>query len=169
MPCSHVKSCELFVQFALNPALDVWKEHYCETDFKRCVRYQNSLKNQPIPLTLLPNGKLVTNTRSREELEATVIFNAILKNRTHMVGSLIRAGVNVNLKNIQGMTPLMAAAEIGNEAAIKILLEHDANAALKNEQGETAYDIAKRCNHKNAALLLVPSAGMTPLKKVVNR
>ena len=29
MSCSHVESCELFVQFALNPALDVWKLHYC--------------------------------------------------------------------------------------------------------------------------------------------
>jgi len=169
MACSHVKSCELFVQFALNPALDVWKEAYCETDYKRCVRYQNSLKNQPIPLTLLPNGKLVTNTRSREELEATVIFNALLKSRTHMVGSLIRAGVNVNIKNVEGMTPLMAAAELGNDDAIKILLNHNADPALTNDQGETAYDIAIRCGHKNTAMLLVPSTGDQFIKKVVNK
>jgi ankyrin repeat protein len=166
MACSHIKSCELFVQFALNPALDVWKENYCETDFKRCVRYQNSLKNQPVPLTLLPNGKMVSNTRSREELEATVIFNAILKNRTHMVGSLIRAGVNVNLRNLQGMTPLMAAAEIGNEEAITILLNHNADATETNEHGETAYDIAIRCGNKKSALLLIPSTGQMKVRKV---
>jgi len=165
MSCSHVKSCELFVQFALNPALEVWKEHYCESDHKRCVRYQNSLKNQPIPLTLLPNGKMVSNTRSRQELEATVIFNAILKNRTHMVGSLIRAGVNVNLKNIEGITPLMAAAEVGNEAAIKILLEHHADLSETNEVGETAYEIAMRCGHENAAQMLVPDVGVPQVRK----
>jgi ankyrin repeat protein len=158
MSCSHIKGCELFVQFALNPALDVWKESYCESDFKRCVRFQNSLKNQPIPLTLLPNGKIVSNTRSREDLEATVIFNAIMKNRAHMMGSLIRAGVNVNLKNLEGVTPLMVAAEVGNEQAIKILLQHNANPNVKNELGETAYDIAVRRGQNNAAQLLNPNA-----------
>jgi len=156
MACSHIKSCELFVQFALNPALDVWKEHYCEADFKSCVRFQNALKNQPIPLTLLPNGKMVSITRTREELEATVIFNAILKNRTHMVGSLIRAGVNVNLRNIEGMTPLMAAAEIGNAEAVKVLLQYHADVNETNEQGETAFNIAIRCGHTDAAFLLDP-------------
>ena len=165
MSCSHVKSCELFVQFALNPALEVWKESYCESDYKRCVRYQNSLKNLPIPLTLLPNGRLVSNTRSRQEIEATVIFNAILKNRTHMVGSLIRAGVNVNTKNFEGYTPLMAAAEVGNEEAIKVLLQHNADISDTNEVGETAYDIATRCGHKSIAQLLVPGTGELKIRK----
>ena len=165
MSCSHIKGCELFVQFALNPALDVWKESYCETEYKRCVRYQNSLKNQPIPLTLLPNGKVVSNSRSREDLEATVIFNAILKNRAHMMGSLIRAGVNVNLKNLEGVTPLMVAAEVGNEQAISILLKHNANVAETNERGETAYDIAVRCGHNNAAHLLNPNADELKVRK----
>lgn len=161
-----MKSCELFVQFALNPALDVWKENYCESEYKRCVRYQNSLKNLPIPVTLLPNGKMVSNTRSREELEATVIFNAILKNRAHMVGSLIRAGVNVNLKNIEGITPLMAAAESGNEEAIKVLLEHNADVSDTNENGETAYDLAIRYGHEHAAQLLDPNLHAFNARKV---
>lgn len=165
MSCSHIKSCELFVQFALNPALDVWKEYYCEADYKKCVRFQNALKNQPIPLTLLPNGRMVSNSRSREELEATVIFNAVLKNRTHMMGSLIRAGVNVDLKNIEGMTPLMAAAEIGNEQAVKILLQFNADMTETNEAGETAYDIAVRCGHHDVARLLNPNAPVLNVKK----
>lgn len=165
MPCSHMKSCELFVQFALNPALDVWKESYCEANYKSCVRFQNAMKNQPVPLTLLPNGKIVSNSRSREDLESTVIFNAIIKNRTHMMGSLIRAGVNVDLKNIEGMTPLMVAAEMGNEQAVRVLLKFKADPAETNELGETAYDIAIRCGHRNVAELLIPDAGDANVKK----
>jgi len=153
------------VQFALNPALDVWKENYCELHYQRCVRYQNSRRNLPVPLSLLPNGKLVTASRSQEELEATVIFNAILKNRVHMVGSLIRAGVDVNIKNIQGMTPLMAAAEQGNNEAVKVLLKYRANPAITNELGETAFDIAMRRGHNNTALLLNPRAKRPPKTK----
>ena len=60
MACTHIDSCELFVQFALNPALDISKSAYCNGDYRSCVRYETALEDQVVPLSLLPNGKKIT-------------------------------------------------------------------------------------------------------------
>jgi len=157
MSCSHVKGCELFVQFAMNPALELWKMNYCEGDHKRCVRYRMSNAGRPVPLTLLPNGRMVRAHRSSEEVAATTLFNAVLKNRTHMIGVLIRAGIDANVRNIEGMTPLMAAAADNLEEVARLLLEHGADPSAVDAAGETAYDIAMRLGHKSIASVLRPS------------
>ncbi|HHC72541.1 MAG TPA: ankyrin repeat domain-containing protein [Thiotrichales bacterium] len=154
MSCSHVTGCELFVQFAMNPALEVWKEHYCEGEHGRCARYQLSNSGQPVPLTLLPNGKQITVVRSETELGATALFNSIIKQRVRMVRSLIRAGVNVNTRNIDGTTPLMAAAEAGNVEIVSMLLESGADPTLTNMHGESAMDVALQHDNEEIAALL---------------
>lgn len=156
MSCSHIKGCELFVQFAMNPALDLWKQHYCEGEFARCVRYRMSNSGRPVPLTLLPNGRMVRAQRSSEEVAATTLFNAVLKNRTHMISVLIRAGVDPDVRNIEGMTPLMAAAESGALEIARLLIENGADPSLEDEAGETAFDIAIRKGHHNMASVLRP-------------
>lgn len=154
MSCSHIKNCELFVQFALNPALDVWKDHYCEGDHTLCVRYQRSSASQPVPLTLLPNGKMVRPSASVSHSGELTLFNAIVKNRARMVSSILKAGVNINAKNIQGVTPLMAAAGLDRGEIVQFLLEGGADIHLKSLEGETAYDIALAAGHENIVALL---------------
>ncbi len=154
MPCSHIQSCELFVQFAMNPALELWKQHYCEGEYARCKRYLLSRSGGMAPLTLLPNGKMVRARRSSEEMAATILFNAVLKNRTHMIGVLIRAGADPDARNIEDITPLMAAADQGGIEIARLLLESGADAGLTNSAGETAYDIAARKGHTEVAELL---------------
>lgn len=156
MSCSHVKSCELFVQFAMNPALELWKQHYCEGDHLRCVRFRMSNAGRAVPLTLLPNGRMVRAQRSSEEVAATTLFNAVLKDRTHMISVLIRAGVDPDVRNIEGMTPLMAAAEIGARDIARLLIENGADPKLVDEAGETAFDIAMRKGHVDMAGILRP-------------
>jgi ankyrin repeat protein len=154
MSCSHVKNCELFVQFALNPALEVWKDHYCEGTHTNCARYQRSNASQPVPLTLLPNGKIVSVAASTASSGETTLFNAILKNRVRMVSSMLKVGVNINAKNIQGITPLMAAAEQGRGEIVQFLLDHGADMAQTNVDGETASDIAAAAGHQDIVTLL---------------
>ena len=60
MACTHIRNCELFVQFALNPALGIWQSAYCNDDYSVCARYQTSLEGKVVPLSLLPNGKKIT-------------------------------------------------------------------------------------------------------------
>lgn len=154
MACSHTKNCELFAQFALNPALKIWQTHFCEADFTQCARFKLSKQGAPVPLNLLPNGKKVEAPRSSSAYGAAALFNAILKDRMHMVESLLRTGVDINTRNTEGITPLMAAASIGNPDIIQMLLAKGGDVNATNSQGETAYDIAMRSGHEYEAALL---------------
>jgi ankyrin repeat protein len=154
MACTHISHCELYAQFAFNSALEIWKTHYCEGDFTRCARYQLALADQPVPLNLLPNGTKVEAPRAEAEYGATAMFNAILKHRASMVVSLLRAGVNVNIQNSEGATPLMAAASTGDVQILRMLLAKGADPVIVNHLGETAHDMALRGGFKEAAELL---------------
>ncbi len=55
--CSHISSCELFPKFAMRGSLKVWHSFYCEGNFENCERYKRSLRGEPVPPNLLPNGK----------------------------------------------------------------------------------------------------------------
>jgi len=143
MACSHTNSCELFVQFALNPALELWKQHYCNGDYAECVRFNMSKIGQPVPLTLLPNGKNIDTNLSRDDFGTTALFNCIEKNRVRMASSIIkRTGVDVNLSNVEGTTALMAAVEKDSVEMVELLLTFNSDTKMKNMYGQTAYDIA---------------------------
>ncbi len=159
MACSHTKNCELFPQFALNPALKVWQVHYCEGEFAQCARYQLSLEGKAVPLNLLPNGKRVETPRTSMAYGAAALFNAILKDRAHMVESLLRTGVNISVHNPEGMTPLMAAAARGNIAIIRLLLSKGANASATNLHGASAYDFAIQAGFSQAAKIIAAAGG----------
>lgn len=168
MKCTHCEHCDLFPQFALNPALQVWQTHYCHGDYQGCVRFQMSCRNESVPLNMLPNGTKVELPRSSTDYGATALFNAILKTRTHMIGSLFKHGVDVNVQNSDGMTPLMAAASTGNLPITRLLLAEGAATDTLNNFDETARDIALRYGHKELAKVLdearhrVAPPGTTP-------
>lgn len=143
MACSHVQSCELFVQFALNPALELWKKKYCNDDYSTCIRYKTALSGKQVPLTLLPNGKSIQISLSQDELATTALFNCIEKNRLRMAASLIKSvGVNINACNVEGTTALMAAVENGSIEMVQLLLKFNPETDLENIHGQTAFDIA---------------------------
>ena len=155
MACSHIKSCELFVQFALNPALEIWKQHFCNGDHEECVRFKLSKMGQPVPLTLLPNGKNIEINREQDQFGTTALFNCIEKNRVRMARSIIKTtNVNIDASNVEGTTALMAATNAGFEEMIHLILEFKADTQLKNMHGQTAYDIAIEKNNKNLIELL---------------
>jgi ankyrin repeat protein len=166
MKCTHCEHCDLFPQFALNPALQVWQTHYCHGEYERCIRYQMSCRNETVPLNLLPNGSKVDLPRNSDEYGATALFNAILKSRTHMVESLFKHGVDVNVQNSDGMSPLMAAASTGNVEIVRMLVARGADLQAVNVLGETAKDIAVRFCRAEAAgfLQTAGTAGRGELK-----
>jgi hypothetical protein len=57
--------------------------------------------------------------------------------------TLIEAGVDVNLADSKGTTPLMAAAEKGDADLVRNLLAHGALTVAKDKRGRTAFDL---CN-----------------------
>jgi ankyrin repeat protein len=113
-----------------------------------------SLRKDAVPLNLLPNGSRVEIPRANNDYSATALFNAILKSRIPMVESLLKSGADVNVRNEDGMTPLMAAASTGSLVVIRLLLGKGANPGAVNNLGETAAQMAQRHGHTEAAKVL---------------
>jgi len=155
MACSHISGCELFVQFALNPALEIWKRAYCNGDYSGCTRYITAKKGQQVPLSLLPNGKKIRIIQNQDELATTALFNCIEKNRLRMAGSLVKTvGVDINACNVEGTTALMAAVEIGSIEMIKLLLSLNPDTTMRNIHGQTAFNLAVEKNDPERTKLL---------------
>ena len=60
----------------------------------------------------------------------------------------------IDAQSPNGTTPLMMAAMYGSSDAVKLLLEEGADTAMKNEQGMTAVDFAKRANRESDAAMI---------------
>ncbi len=154
MNCTHSKNCQLYAQFAMEPSLRLWKQRYCMSDFEQCARYQLALEGKSVPLALLPNGRRVKQ-RSKEQISAAAVFNAILKQRVPMVKSMLKTGLpSENIVTSDGMTPLMASASVGNVELVEIMLEHGCNPHAKNSKGETALDIAQRSSFEDCVKVI---------------
>lgn len=155
--CTHTQSCQLYAQFAADPGLKLWRQHYCESNYKACARYQVALSGKAIPLTLLPNGKLLQRYRKRDELNAAALFNAIQKGRLAIVKSLLNGKISsAAIKMADGTTPLMAAAERGNAGIVKLLLEAGYSPLQQNDKGVSAMDIARQKGFADCADLMAP-------------
>lgn len=148
MSCSHTSDCPLFAQFAMEPSLAIWKQHFCDGEFVKCVRHQLSLKGEAVPLTLMPNGKMIeTKVKSKEEMGGTALFNAILKGRASMVKSMFASKMaTAEVTSADGSTPLMAAASVGNLEIVNILLAAGCNPFNTNKEGFNALAVAEKKN-----------------------
>jgi len=62
--------------------------------------------------------------------------------------------IDLNVKDLNGSTALMLAAENGHLSIVKDLLELKANTALRNKAGKTALDIARANRHAEIVKLL---------------
>lgn len=68
------------------------------------------------------------------------IFYAISESPADHIALLIKAGANPNIRNDEGLTPLMFAAEHHNpEISVSILLKNGANPRLKDNNGLTFF------------------------------
>lgn len=156
MSCSHTADCPLFAQFAMEPALAAWKKHYCDGEFSKCARYQLSLKGDTVPITLLPNGKMIEQkAKTQEEMGGTALFNAILKGRASMVKSMLSSKMaSGHIISSDGSTPLMAAASVGNLEIVSILLSAGCNPFIKNKAGFNALAVAEAKKFPDCAKLI---------------
>jgi uncharacterized protein len=72
-----------------------------------------------------------------------------LKNPVEMTEALLAAGLDVNIVDNKGRTPLhaVACALAGSAIAAEVLVRNGANPALRDNDGMTALDYAKNKNH----------------------
>jgi hypothetical protein len=66
MSCPHAKMCPLYPQFKMKSLLRFWVVNYCEADHERCARFQLASAGEPVPVTLLPSGRLLEPARDPE-------------------------------------------------------------------------------------------------------
>jgi hypothetical protein len=52
--------CPLFATFQVRAFLRIWQMNYCDAAFERCARYQRIIEGKEVPLSLMPNGKELT-------------------------------------------------------------------------------------------------------------
>jgi hypothetical protein len=85
---------------------------------------------------------------------AVALFNAVSKGQLSVAQSLLKTGVNVNVKTLSGATPLMAAASKGYSDVAKVLMDSGADVHAKDSKGETALSIAVRSGFTRTADML---------------
>lgn len=73
---------------------------------------------------------------------------------TDMVRLLLEHHAYIDADSPNRTTPLMMAAQYGLPAVVKLLLEEGADPLLRNEQGLTAIDFARRASRQDAAEII---------------
>jgi ankyrin repeat protein len=71
------------------------------------------------------------------------LIGAAVEGRTEMIRFLISHGADINRHDHLGETPLIAAAEMGQLQAVKILLMDGADACATRFSGQTAGEVAQ--------------------------
>ena len=73
----------------------------------------------------------------------TALHQSAIDGNLDCAKALVAKGADFNCTDCEGWTPLHAAVMNGCFAFVRFLLSSGANPALKNDNGETAYDMAK--------------------------
>ena len=87
-------------------------------------------------------------------MSSSTSINTFLKaardgNEETVLSLLNRNEVNVNDKNINGVTALIYAASYNHERIVSLLIDRGADINSKDNIGDTALDFAKRNNYQN--------------------
>ncbi|XP_069652673.1 ankyrin repeat domain-containing protein 22 isoform X3 [Haliaeetus albicilla] len=80
------------------------------------------------------------------------------KQNENLIKMLLRAGADVNATDFSGNTALHYACEMKNQAVIPLLLEAHTDTSVKNQDGETPLDIARRLQFHNIESMLKKSS-----------
>jgi ankyrin repeat protein len=88
----------------------------------------------------------------------TALHTASWNNKKEAVGALISHGADINARMKDGITPLMDASMRGHAQIVGVLLAAGADKEMRNNTGETALDIARRCERWKVAEMLVDDA-----------
>ncbi|XP_058807250.1 uncharacterized protein LOC131673346 [Phymastichus coffea] len=92
---------------------------------------------------------------------------AVIDEDYEKVDSLIRENININFQDEDGCTSLHILVENGNANIFKLLIENGASLSIKNSDGETPLDFAKRLNKSEILRIIeVHSSHPSPAQDV---
>jgi hypothetical protein len=79
---------------------------------------------------------------------------AMTPDRVHLLREHVNSGVNVDIQDENGITPLMRSVYCNSKANVRFLLSRGANPDLKSRYGKSARDIAQEYHlHEMITLL----------------
>lgn len=85
------------------------------------------------------------------------LFDAILNDDEATVKKLIKKGIDVNVQNKAKVTPLILAADMGNEKIVAELLKAGANTKMTDNRGITAQEAAEENGYDKTAQMIILS------------
>lgn len=139
------------------PALAQFSDSY---KFLEAVRKRN---DEDLQKLFEKGGPTIVNTRDQTSLDTGLHIAARQKNLRY-VNFLIAAGANVNMRNIEGETPLVIACNLGFIEAVPPLIAAGAKVDEPNSTGETPLITAVH-NRNILMMRLLLQAGANPDRK----
>ena len=97
---------------------------------------------RPDAASLLIERGAEVDAFGRGWMTGTAIHSAASRKHADLVGILLEAGANPNVRQSAGWTPLHAAAMNGDLSSVELLLASGADPAATNEEGRSVSDLA---------------------------
>lgn len=88
------------------------------------------------------SGKLSESLHRTRYVERIKILNLFSSGHEHIARILIESGLDPNMKNCDGFTPLHLAAVLGRENIVKFLVENNGNVNEQANAGHTPLYLA---------------------------
>jgi ankyrin repeat protein len=104
-------------------------------------------------VNLLLNGYVDIHDKIKPDYMGFVC--AAREGHVAVVELLMSKGMDVDTQTPLGWTALMSAARHGKKVMVKWLLAHRADKSVKNNEGDTAFNLAKEKKHYEIASLLI--------------
>ncbi len=102
------------------------------------------------------------NLKTSNSTDAPILNIAAVYENAEIVSLLIAKGADINAKNNEGWTALMAAVAAGKIEAVKILIDNDADVNAKNNANQTALIIAKKRTFLDIVYILEKAGAAIP-------
>jgi ankyrin repeat protein len=123
------------------------------------VELRNSKDESPLMLAALKGQqdvvmKLIARDADINKPGWAPLHYAATNGHVAIMKVLLEKHAFIDAQSPNGTTPLMMAAMYGSSEAVKLLVDEGADQAMKNQQGMTALDFAKKANRGDAALVL---------------
>ena len=123
------------------------------------VEMRNSKDESPLMIAALKGQqdvvmKLIARDADINKPGWAPLHYAATNGHVAVMKVLLEKHAFIDAQSPNGTTPLMMAAMYGTSEAVKLLIDEGADQAMKNQQGMTALDFAKKANRGDAALQL---------------